>query len=172
MKIFNNKLLITIFFICIFIFAVYNIISPSCNSSLIIEGFEDDNVSNLIDSSSIVEENTLFTGTASNTSPFANIYDSSQLPLFSSIFGNKCLLGCVSPTSSIDVDNDRCKQNVNMTNSNRIYRKCPWKCVPDILEKKPELKSVYAPYLEKGYPICEKKNENNHCSGCIPDAYF
>ena len=147
MKIFNNKLLITIFFICIFIFAVYNIISPSCNSSLIIEGFEDDNVSNLIDSSSIVEENTLFTGTASNTSPFANIYDSSQLPLFSSIFGNKCLLGCVSPTSSIDVDNDRCKQNVNMTNSNRIYRKCPWKCVPDILEKKPELKSLYAPYL-------------------------
>lgn len=172
MKIYNNKLLITIFFICIFIFAVYNIISPACNSSLIIEGFDMSDVSSPTETSGVGDEYTMYTGTASNTNPFDFKYDSSKLPMFSSIFGNKCLLGCVSPTSSAEVDNSRCKENVKMTNSNRLYRKCPWKCVPNILDKNPELKSIYAPYLAKGYPICEKEKENNHCSGCVPDAYF
>ena len=172
MKIYNNKLLITVFFICIFIFAAYNIISPACSSSLILEGFDTSDVSNITENSNIGDEYSMYTGNASSTSPFAFKYDSSKLPTFSSIFGNKCLLGCVSPTSSIDVDNNRCSENVNMLNSSRTYKKCPWKCVPDILEKNPELKSVYAPYLAKGYPICEKKNEINHCSGCMPDAYF
>ena len=172
MKIYNNKLLVTIFFICIIIFAIYNIISPACSSSLMIEGFDTDDVSNLTETSNVIDENSMYTGNASNTNPFDFKYDSSKLPSFSSMFGNKCLLGCVSPTSWIDVDNKNCKENVNMLNSNRLYKKCPWKCVPDILDKNTELKSVYAPYLEKGYPICEKEKEKNHCSGCTPDAYF
>ena len=172
MKINNNKFLIAIFFIFICIIAMYNILSPSCSSSLVIEGFDPSDVSPPTDTFNVGDEYTMYTGNASNTNPFAFKYDSSKLPMFSSIFGNKCLLGCVSPTSSIDIDNTKCKENVNMLNSNKLYRKCPWKCVPDILEKQPELKSIYAPYLEKGYPICEKENENNHCSGCIPDAYF
>ena len=159
MKIFNNKLITTIIFICVFIFAFYNIITPVYNTSINIEGF--DNISD-----------TMYTGNASSTSPFTNKYDSSKMPKFSSIFDNKCLLGCVSPTSAAQVDNSKCKQNVRMPNSNKMYKKCPWRCVPDILDKHPELKSVYAEYLEKGYPICEKEREEKHCSGCHPDAYF
>ena len=177
MKIYNNKLFIPFVLICIFIFAFYNIISPVYNSSLIIEGY-DNNSSSVAGADAeggdddVNEDNTMYTGNASNSNPFDYKYDTSKMPSFSSMFGKKCLLGCVSPTSSVDVDNSRCKQNASMPNSNKIYKKCPWKCVPDILDKHPELKAVYAPYTEKGYPICEKENEIRHCSGCAPDAYF
>ena len=114
-------------FICIIIFAIYNIISPACSSSLMIEGFDTDDVSNLTETSNIIDENSMYTGNASNTNPFDFKYDSSKLPSFSSMFGNKCLLGCVSPTSWIDVDNKNCKENVNMLNSNILYKKCQWK---------------------------------------------
>jgi hypothetical protein len=168
-KIYNNKLFITIIFVCIFIFAFYNIISPVYNNSLNIEGFNNGDDLN-------AGESALYTGNASNSSPFDNKYDSTKLPNFSSIFDKKCLLGCVSPTSS-DANNINCKNNVKMPNpilksNNRLYKQCPWKCVPDILDKNPELKSVYAEYLKKGYPICKKEEEKRNCSGCKPDAYF
>ena len=164
MNIYNNKLFITIVFICIFIFAFYNIISPVYNNSLNIEGFNNGDDSN-------AGGNILYTGNASNTSPFDNKYDSSKLPKFSSIFDKKCLLGCVSPTLN-DVNNTNCKKNVRIPHSNRLYKKCPWKCVPNILDKNPELKQVYAKYLKDGYPICKKEEEKKHCSGCTPYAYF
>ena len=177
MKIYNNNLFIPFVLICIFIFAFYNIISPVYNSSLIIEGY-DNNSSSVAGADAeggddaVNGDTVMYTGNASNSNPFDYKYDTSKMPSFSSMFGKKCLLGCVSPTSSADVDNSRCKQNASMPNSNKIYKKCPWKCVPDILDKHPELKAVYAPYTEKGYPICEKENEIRHCSGCAPDAYF
>jgi len=176
MKIYNNKLFITIVFVCIFIFAFYNIISPVYNNSLNIEGFNNGDDSN-------TGGNILYTGNASNSSPFANLYDTSELD-FSSIFDKKCLLGCVSPTSSDvnDTNNTNCKKNKKMHNSilnntilksnNRLYTKCTWKCDPNILDKNKELKSVYAQYLKDGYPICKKEEEKRHCSGCKPDAYF
>jgi hypothetical protein len=176
MKILNNTIFITIILICIFIFAFYNIIIPVYNSSLVLEGF--DNNSSYVagadaeSTGDINQDNIMYTGNASNSSPFDYNYDTSNMPTFKSMFGKKCLLGCVSPTSSVDVDNSRCKQNASMDFSSKKYRKCPWKCVPDILDKHPELKSVYAPYTEKGYPICKKEMEERHCSGCSPDAYF
>jgi hypothetical protein len=169
MKIYNNNLFIPFVFICVFIFAFYNIISPVYNSSLIIEGY--DNGSSSV-AGADAQDSTMYTGDASNSNPFDYKYDTSQMPSFTSMFGKKCLLGCVSPSSSVDVDNSRCKQNVSMAFSSKKYRKCPWKCVPDILTKHPELKAIYAPYIEKGYPLCDKENEERHCSGCAPDAYF
>ena len=131
------------------------------NSSLIIEGYDNDSISV---AGADAEDSTMYTGNASNSNPFDYKYDSSKMPSFKSMFGKKCLFGCVSPTSSADVDNSRCKQNVSMTDSNKIYKKCPWKCVPDILDKHPELKAIYAPYIEKGYPICKKESEDRHLS--------
>ena len=179
MKIYDNNLFIPFVLICVFIFALYNIISPVYNSSLIIEGYDND--SNYLAGADAEGaeggddgngDTVMYTGDASNSNPFDYKYDSSKMPSFSSMFGKKCLFGCVSPTSSADVDNSRCKQNVSMAFSSKKYRKCPWKCVPDILDKHPELKAVYAPYIEKGYPLCDKENEERHCSGCAPDAYF
>jgi hypothetical protein len=159
MNIYNNKLFITICLICVFVFAFYNIISPAYTCSLNIEGFDAGN---------------FYTGNASNSNPFDAKYDTSMMQKFSKMFGNshKCLAGCYSPTTSSDPDIKDCKQNVSMPNSNKLYKKCSWKCDKkflDNLKSNPERSAEYAEYIKKEYKACEI---NEHCTACTPHAYL
>ena len=75
MKIYNNNLFIPLVFICVFIFAFYNIISPVYNSSLIIEGY-DNNSSSVAGADAeggdddVNGDTGMYTGDASNSNPF------------------------------------------------------------------------------------------------------
>jgi hypothetical protein len=168
-KIYNNKLFITIVLICVFVFALYNIISPVYKCSLNIEGFDNSGSSN-------VDDNSVYTGNAISPSPFDKTYDSSKIKNFAKMFGNsdKCLAGCYSPTTSADPDIKNCKQNVSMTNSNKLYKECSWKCDKTFLDNsnligEKEIRKDYAEYIKKKYKPCET---DDHCKGCTPKAYL